>query len=80
MRWAGFFISHIIFGCLCGSAKTDVFGKLMNEECAGGLFPVGEGGGVIESSTPVSEAGYTEQFHTRLPPLASFSLHSTDRL
>ena len=52
----------------------------MNEECAGGLFPVGEGGGVIESSTPVSEAGYTEQFHTRLPPLASFSLHSTDRL
>ena len=32
MRWAGFFISHIMFGCLCGSAKTDVFRKLMNED------------------------------------------------
>lgn len=80
MRWAGFFISHIMFGCLCGSAKTDVFGKLMNEERAGGSFPVGEGGGVIETLTPTSEAGYTEQLHTWLPPLISFSLHGTDRL
>lgn len=69
-----------MFGCLCDSAKTDVFGKLMNEECAGGLFPVGEGGGVIESSTPVSEAGYTERLHTWFLPLVSFSLRGTDRL
>ena len=52
----------------------------MNEECAGGLFPVGEGGGVIESSTPVSEAGYTERLHTWFLPLVSFSLRGTDRL
>ena len=41
---------------------------------------VGEGGGVIESSTPVSEAGYTERLHTWFLPLVSFSLRGTDRL
>ena len=61
-----------MFGCLCDSAKTDVVGKLMNEECASGLFPVGEGGGVTESSTPVSEAGCTERLHTWLPLLVPF--------
>lgn len=68
-----------MFGCLRDSAKTDVFRKLMNEERAGGLFPVG-GGGVMESWTPVSKAGNAEQLRSWLPPLISFSLHGTDRL
>lgn len=51
----------------------------MNEERAGGLFPVG-GGGVTESWAPVSKAGNAEQLLTWLPPLISFSLHGSDRL
>lgn len=41
MRWAGFLFSCIMFSCLGDSVKTDVFRKLVDEECAGGLFPVG---------------------------------------
>lgn len=51
----------------------------MNEERAGGLFPVG-GGGVTESWAPVSKAGNAEQLLTWLPLLISFSLHGSDRL
>lgn len=41
MRWVGFFFLCIMFSCFGDFVKIDVFRKLVDEECVGGLFFVG---------------------------------------
>lgn len=55
--------SYIMLSCIGDSAKTDVFGKLMNEKRAGGLLS-GEKLGLIERPTPESSAGSAAAPHT----------------
>lgn len=62
VRWAGS-PSYIMLSCIGDSAKTDVFGKLMNEKRAGGLLS-GEKLRLIERPTPESRAGSAAAPHT----------------